>query len=81
MLAVPAAAPTNALRIPAAITFLVLAAVVLLLVIAAAALLPVRVLPASVAASLDGRREGLVFVAVCTLAFSFVLVLLVALAS
>lgn len=75
------AAPTNELRIPAAITFLVLLAFVLLLAVAAVALLPVRVLPAGVAASLDGHREDLVLVALCTLAFSFVLVLLVVLAS
>ena len=79
--AASASATTNELRIPAAITFLVLVAFVLLLVSAAVALLPLRVLPARVGASLDGHRADLMLVALCTLASSFVLVLLVALVS
>lgn len=79
--AAAAPATTNELRIPAAITFLVLVAFVLLLVSAAVALLPLRVLPARVGASLDGHRADLMLVALCTLASSFVLVLLVALVS
>jgi hypothetical protein len=79
-----AAAPiatTNELRVPAAILLMVAVAFLVLLVVAVVVLLPERVLPAGVAAAVEGRRENLVFLAACALTFVFLLVLLVALAS
>jgi hypothetical protein len=60
---------------------LVAVPLVFLLVTGAVVVLPVRMLPARLAAAVDGRRENLLFVALCALSFGFVLVLLVALAS
>ncbi|HET7554645.1 MAG TPA: hypothetical protein VFJ75_03205 [Gaiellaceae bacterium] len=75
------AATTNAVRVPAGILLLIPAAFGFLLVIATLVVLPERVLPARVAAAVDGRREHLVFVALCALSLGFVLVFFVALAS
>lgn len=75
------AATTNEVRVPAGILLLIPVAFVFLLLIVTLVVLPVRVLPAPAAAALDGRREHLVFVALCALSFGFVLVLLVVLAS
>jgi hypothetical protein len=72
---------TNGIRVPTGILLLIPVAFVFLLIIVTLAVLPVRVLPAPVATALDGRREHLLFVALCTLSFAFVLVLLVALGS
>jgi len=77
----PLAATTNDLRVPAGILLLIPVAFVFLLVIATVVVLPERVLPARVAAAVDGRREDLVFVALCALSLGFVLVFFVALAS
>lgn len=68
-------------RLPAALLALIAAAFMFLLVTAAVALVPARALPARVSAAVDGRRELLVFIALCALGFAFGIVLLMALAS
>jgi hypothetical protein len=75
------AATTNELTSPAEILFLVLAAFAGLLVVVGVVAVPARVLPARVAAAVDGRREQLMFVALCALSLGFVLVFFVALGS
>lgn len=73
-------ATTDDLRLPAGIVLFVLGAFVFLLFIGTVVILPVRVLPTRVAVAVDGRRETLMFVALCALSFALVLVLLAALA-
>ena len=84
---VAAAAPvtpattTDELRLPSGVLAFLAAGFALLLVTTAVAIVPVRALPRRIAAEIDGRRELLFFVALCTLAVGFVLTLLVAIAS
>ena len=75
------ASTTDEIGVPAGILLLIPVAFGFLLIIVTLVVLPVRMLPAPVAAALDGRREELVFVALCALSLGFVLVFLVALAS
>ena len=75
------AATTNDLRVPAGILLLIPVAFLFLLVVATVVVLPAALLPARVAAAVDGRREDLMFVALCALSLGFVLVFFVALAS
>ena len=84
---VAAAAPvtpattTDELRLPSGVLAFLAAGFALLLVTAAVAIVPGRTLPHRIAAEIDGRRELLFFVALCTLAVGFALTLLVAIAS
>lgn len=75
------AAATGELRIPSALLALLAAGFVALLATAAVAIVPTRAFPTRVAAAVDGRRELLLFVALCTLALGLLLTLLVAFAS
>ena len=52
-----------------------------LLITVAVVVVPARALSPRVAAAVDGRRERLMFIALCALWFGFALLLLVALAS
>ena len=74
-------ATTSESPVPVWILLLVPVAFVLLLVIATVVILPEHVLPAGVAAAVEGHRETLVFVALSALSLSLVLVLLATLAS
>jgi len=80
-----AAAPTarvtaDDLRVPPGVLLLFGAALAVLLLVATIAFVPARALPVKVAA-VAGRREELLFVALCTAGVGVVVLLLVALAS
>jgi len=63
------------------VLFLLAGGFLFLLVTAAVAVVPAHALPTRVACAVDGRREQLLFVAVCVLGLGFVLTFLVAFAS
>lgn len=77
---VPPAA-TNELRLPAGALVLLAAGMVFLLVTSALALVPARALPREVAERVDGRRELLLFIGLCTLCVGVFVTFLVAFAS
>jgi hypothetical protein len=74
-------AATNELRLPAGVLMLLAAGALFLLVIVAVAAIPARALPSKVAERVDGRREQLLFVGLCTLAAGFALTFLLAFAA
>jgi hypothetical protein len=78
---VTGSAATDELRLPAGLLLLLAGGFLFLLVTAAVAVVPAHALPTQVAAAVDGRREQLLFVALCALGLGFVLTLFVAFAS
>jgi hypothetical protein len=69
------------LRVPPGVLLLFGATLAFLLLIAALALVPARALPVRVSAVVTGRREELLFVALCMVGVGVVVLLLVALAA
>jgi hypothetical protein len=63
------------------VLFLLAGGLLFLLVTAAVAVVPARALPARAAVAVEGRREQLLFVALCALGLGFTLALLVAFVS
>jgi hypothetical protein len=61
--------------------FLLVGGLLFLLITAAVAVVPARALPARAAVAVDGRRELLLFVALCALGLGLALALLVAFVS
>jgi hypothetical protein len=78
---VAARAARDELRLPAGLLFFLAGGFLFLLASAALAVVPARVLPARAAVAVEGRREPLLFVALCTVGLGITLVLLVAFAS
>jgi hypothetical protein len=68
-------------HLPVGVFALFAAAFLCLLLAAAVAIVPASALPSRVAAAVDGRREALLFVALCVLGFGLVVMLFIALAS
>lgn len=68
-------------QVPPGLVALLGLSFVFLLVTAAVVILPARALPARVAEAIDGRRESLLFFALCAVGAGLVLALLAALAT
>jgi hypothetical protein len=78
---VAAGATRDELRLPAGLLFLLAGGLLFVLVTAAFAVIPARALPARAAIAVEGRREQLLFGALCALGLGFTLALLVAFVS
>ena len=68
----------NDLRVPPGVLLLFGATLAFLLLVAAVALVPARALPVRLSAVVTGRREELLFVALCTVGVGVVVLILVA---